>query len=55
MNKFNRVLSNKEPYDGEIYETHEDKNILRYEDYRKKNRRERNLSDILSININDFL
>jgi hypothetical protein len=48
-------ISNKKPYDGEVYETHEDKNILRYEDYREKNRRERNLSDILSININDFL
>ena len=48
-------ISNKKPYDGEIYEEHEDKNISTYEDYRKKNRRERNLSDILSININDFL
>lgn len=48
-------ISNKEPYDGEIYETHEDRNILRYEDYKKKNRRESNLLDILSININDFI
>jgi hypothetical protein len=48
-------ISNKEPYGGEIYETHEDKNILSYEDHRKKNRRERNLSYLLSINVNDFL
>jgi hypothetical protein len=48
-------ISNKELYGGEIYETHEDKNILSYEDHRKKNRRERNLSYLLSINVNDFL
>jgi len=48
-------ISNKEINDDEIYETHEDKNILSYEDHRKKNIRERNLSELLFININDFL
>jgi len=40
--------------DDEIYETHEDKNILSYEEYRDKNIREINPSDI-RYNINDFL
>jgi hypothetical protein len=47
-------ISNKEPNDDEIYETHEDKNILSYEEYRDKNIREINPSDT-RYNINDFL
>jgi hypothetical protein len=48
-------ISNKEPNDNEIYEEHEDKNILSYDEHRKKNLREKNLSDLLFFNINDFL
>ena len=48
-------ISNREISDAEIYETHEDKNILSYEDYRNNGRRERNLSDLLFPDINDFL
>ena len=46
-------ISNREPYDGEIYETHIDKMILSYEDYRKSGRRERNMEDLL-LDVNDF-
>jgi hypothetical protein len=48
-------ISNKESNNHDIYETHEDKNILSYDDHRKRNLREKNLSELLSFNINDFL
>jgi len=48
-------ISNKNPNNDEIYETYEDKNILSYDEHRKKNLREKNLSELLSFNINDFI
>lgn len=53
--KIIEISNNRETYDGEIYETHIDKMILSYEDYRKNGRREKNLADILFPDINDFL
>lgn len=49
-----KEIANKSNDDSEIYETHHDRNIVSYDDYQRKLRRQRNLDDILSLDINEF-